>query len=132
MIATKQIMILVFNSSLLAAGIILILIPCIQYGNWWPLLTIFVHFFAVIFPVMCGGCSFGSDNWSYSGGDETLAMVSWLLVGIFVVLGYAMPAILLRGGMIPKTGLILSFAGGTTILLSILFFVRVVYFTESD
>ena len=125
---------------MLAAGILLVLVACIQYGNWWPLVTIFVHFFAILCPLTCGGCAgIGApdeDAWLTDGADggaRTLVLVSWLLVGFLVVLGYAIPAILLRGQYIPEEGLLLTYGGGTTILISILVFTRVVYFQpQSD
>jgi len=124
----------VIDSILLAGGIILILIPCIQYNNWWPLITIFVHFFAILFPVTCGGCNISgnSDDLDFrlDSSDPQLAIVSWVFVGVFVVLGYAIPAILLRARKIPEAGLLFAFGGGTLILISILVFVRVVYFKK--
>lgn len=118
---------MVFTSMLLAAGILLILIPCIQYDNWWPLLTIFVLSFAIMIPVVCGGCS--QDGFD---PNDDLALISWVFVGIFGVTGYAIPALLLRGKYIPETGLLFAFAGGTTIIVSILVFVRTIYFKKDS
>jgi len=120
---------LIFTSMLLAAGILLILIPCIQYDNWWPLLTIFVLSFAILIPMVCGGCSHENDGF---GQNDDLALISWVFVGIFVVIGYAIPAILLRGKYIPEAGLLFTFAGGTTIITSIMVFVRTIYFKKDS
>jgi hypothetical protein len=114
----------VFTSMLLASGILLILVPCIQYDNWWPLLTIFVLFLAILFPMMCGGCSPDTEN------NEELVLISWVFTGMFIVTGYSIPSILLRGKYIPEAGLIFSTVGGTVILLSILVFVRIIYFKK--
>lgn len=120
----------VFTSMLLASGILLILVPCIQYDNWWPLLTIFVLFLAILFPMMCGGCSPSAmDDTEY---NEELVLISWVFTGMFVVTGYAIPSILLRGKYIPEAGLIYSTVGGTVILLSILVFVRIIYFKKDS
>jgi hypothetical protein len=129
---------IVLDSALLATGILLVLVACIQYANWWPLLTIFVHFFAIVCPIVCGGCSgiglSEDDQWLTDNGSgaRSLALISWLLVGFFVVIGYAIPAILLRGEYLPEVGLLFTFAGGTIILISILLFTRVVYFKPRD
>ena len=124
--------ILISNSIFCAVGILLILISCIQYTTWWPLLTIAVHGLAVLFPVMCGGCQFDNSS-PFDTGDQIAvdcALISWLLVGILGITGYAIPSILLRASLIPEVGLIFTFAGGTVILISILIFVRAVYFAK--
>ena len=123
--------ILISNSVFCAAGVILILISCIQFGLWWPLLTIGVHALAVLFPVMCGGCQVDHDVYSEPIAVNC-ALLSWLFVGIFTTAGYAIPSILYRGGKMPEVGLILTLAGGTVILSSILVFVRAVYFAKDD
>lgn len=135
---TKIVLIFIVNSILLATGIILVLIPCIQYSNWWPLITIFVHFFAVMFPVTCGGCAISENQADMdlfldtNSNNNDLPIVSWLFVGLFVVLGYAIPAILLRAGDILQIGMFFAFAGGTLILISILIFVRVIYYRKDS
>lgn len=120
--------ILIVNSIFCSIGILLVLIACIQYSTWWPLLTITVHGLAVLFPVMCGGCNFNDNNIDLF--STNFELVSWLFVGIFVITGYAIPSILRRASIIPEVGLILTFSGGTILLISILIFVRSVYFAK--
>jgi len=88
-------------------------------------LTIFVLFLAIVFPMMCGGCSNEFVN-------QELALISWVFTGMFVITAYAIPSILLRGKYIPEAGLIYSIVGGTVILLSIMIFVRMIYFKKDS
>lgn len=120
--------ILIVNSIFCAIGILLILISCIQYSTWWPIMTITVHALAVVIPLV-----FANNNNEFSMDDQVsvnCSMVAWLFVGIFVITGYAIPSILRRADVIPEVGLILTFVGGTVILMSILIFVRAVYFAK--
>jgi len=113
--------ILISNSVLCAGGVIMVLVSCIQYNLWWPLLTIAMHGLAVVFP---------SCNCSSNDENSVAGQVAWLFVGLFVTFGYAIPSILYRGGLMPEIGLILTLCGGTVILVSILIFVRTVYYTK--
>jgi hypothetical protein len=136
---TSTIVIMILCSILCATGIVLIMIACIQYSSWWPLMTIFFHSLAILTPVFCGGCASGtggagSNDWSMdTNGDieKHCGLISWLLVGIFSIFGYAVPSLLLRKHLIAQSGLLFTFAGGTTILIAILIFTRVVYFSKS-
>ncbi|MDB9801212.1 Vps55 family protein [Flavobacteriaceae bacterium] len=128
---TKQFYILIANALLASIGIMLILISSFQYNNWWPFITIFVHLVALFFPTLCGGCS-TSDTWSYDPDEITPASISWVFLGFFVTVGYMIPIELYRVDMISETGVYLTIAGGTTVLLSILIFVRLLYFEKDS
>lgn len=121
------------NAIFLSTGIILILVSCIQFDNWWPFLTVFINMFAIFFPTFCGGCSM--DEFNFSSWDEdsdriTPASLSWLCLGFFIIMGYAIPIELYRGNLLSEQGVYLTLSGGTVILASILIFVRVIYFKK--
>jgi hypothetical protein len=63
--------------------------------------------------------------------NDTGAVLAWVLVGFFVIVGYAIPIELLRGGIIPEQGVYFALGGGTIVLLAILVFVRLVYFEKN-
>jgi len=133
----KTLALILSNALLLSTGIILILVSCIQYDNWWPFLTIFVNMFAIFFPTFCGGCALGDSDeygsmWNEGDNDASVtpASISWLFLGFFIIVGYAIPIELFRGNLITEQGVYLTVSGGTTILAAILIFVRLILFKK--
>jgi O-antigen/teichoic acid export membrane protein len=126
------------NSVLLAIGISLVGISIAQYGNKWPILTIIVHLLAILFPTACNRCN-SIDDGEYhifgdTGNDWTngITHISWVLFGLLVVVGYAVPVELFRAGQLKDVAVYLTVSGGTTILAAVLIYVKVIYFQESD
>jgi hypothetical protein len=116
MIKWQIVTLFIVASALLASGILLVLVACIQYGNWWPLTTILIQFFAVAIPISC--------TWDNDSMDRDPKLAGWIACGFLVVAGYGIPGVLLRGGAIPAPGLLIAYAGSTCILTGILIFVR--------
>ena len=128
----KLVAYIMLNATFLSSGIILILVSCIQFNNWWPFLTVFINAFAIFAPTFCGGCSF-EPSWDDQEGDISIGSISWIIVGFFVVVGYAIPIELFRVGVLTQTGVYLTLSGGTVILASILIFVKLIFFeSEQD
>jgi len=129
----KTLVLIIADAILLSVGIMLILISAIRLANWWPFLTIFVHGFAIFLPTFCpGGCSTEDDDlW---GDDESSApaSIAWILLGIFIVIGYAIPVELFRTKTLSQTGVYLTLSGSTTILASVIIFVRAIYFEKDE
>lgn len=130
----KKTLILIFlNSVFLASGLILNLVSCISYNNWWPLFTIFVNLLAIAAPTLCGGCATYDDEfYAEAEGQVTLASLSWVILGAFIIVGYAIPIELFRARAVSQTGVLLTLSGGTVILASVLVFVRLIYFTKEE
>lgn len=116
------------NATILATGILVVLVACFQYNNFFPLLTILSNLAAISQLMMCGSCNTSS---SYSNDDDSPVHVSWLLFGLFVIIGYAVPALLYRANQVPDIALYLSWIGGTTILTSMIIYMRIIYNRES-
>lgn len=129
----KVLALILLNATLLAGGIILILVSCVQFNNWWPFLTIFVNAFAILFPTFCGGCSMSDDaEWDDREGGVSPATISWVFLGFFIVIGYAIPVELFRTHLLTESGVMFTVSGGTIILAAILIFVRLIYFEKDD
>jgi hypothetical protein len=126
---TKKILLITAISILLASGILMIIIPCIIVGNWWPLLSIFVFASSFIFPVMCNACSMQKEHdylFDDSGQSELGGTLAWLLAGIFITVGYAIPFELWRTKTMLLVEFLLTGGGGTVILVALLLFQFVV------
>ena len=130
----KTLAFIVGDAIFLSVGIMLILISSIRYDNWFPLLTIFVHCFAIFIPTFCpGGCSMEEDNvWGDEDVSASPAAIAWILLGIFIVVGYAIPVELFRTNSLSEKGVYFTLTGSTTILAAVLIFVRLIYFQKDD
>ena len=125
MVQQKMILAVVFgNASILATGILIVLIACFQYNNFFPLLTILANLVAIAQLMMCGSCN---TQPSYYNSDDSQHHVSWLLFGLCIVIGYAIPSLLYRANQIPEIALYFSWIGGTTILTSMIIYMRIIY-----
>lgn len=125
----RNIALLAANSAFLASGILLIIFSCIIYGTWWPLMMIFVFAASIIFPTICGACKIeDSNDFMDPDRDEIGPMLAWFMVGLFLVIGYAIPIELLRKQAFELGGVYMSTGGGTIILFAIILFVKIVYY----
>lgn len=125
----KQILYIVANAILMATGILMIIIPSVIYNNYWALLSILVFSVSLIFPIMCNACSIGAgpaNVFGDEGNGELGPMLSWLLLGVFVTIGYSIPFELWRSGLVNVIGMGLTMGGGTVILAAVLIFSQVV------
>ena len=118
MSAHKPVLLLVANSILLAIGLLLVLFGCIVYSTWWPTLTVLVFVAGIFFPTVSGSCQITEE-------EETIGYhLSWVIVGIFLVVGYTIPVELFRVGIMTVGGMAMTVSGGTTILAAIALFIH--------
>ncbi len=125
----RTILLIVLNSALLAAGVLLIIFSCALYHNWWPLMMIFVFVASTVFPLMCNGCKMEDANeFPDPTRDEIGPMLGWFMVGLFLVMGYSIPIELMRKGLFHLTGFWMSMSGGTVILMAIVLFIKILFY----
>lgn len=122
---------ILLDAILLAAGILIILVVCFQYNNFFPLFTILANSMAILQLMMCGACS-GRDAWSGGGDDDTGKEISWLMFGLFSVFGYATLGLLYRAGIIPDVALYMGWGGGSIILAAMIIYLRAIYQVDNN
>jgi len=124
----KSVVYISANALFLACGILMIVIPAVIYNNYWPLLSILVFCISFVFPLTCGAFKIGgaSDRFAFDGEDsgELGPMLSWLLMGIFVTIGYSVPFELWRSNAVNVVAMGLTMGGGTVIMAAILIFTQ--------
>ena len=131
----KRFYILFANAILAASGIMLVLVSAFQYNNFWPIIIIIIDLFAVAWPSICGGCSMDEHNTLYGSGfeeNEGPASISWILLGFFVTIGYAIPIELYRTKSLSQIPTYMTILGGTIILSSVLVYIRFETFEKSS
>jgi Vacuolar protein sorting 55 len=121
----KNVLIITGISILLACGVLMIVIPSIIIHNYWSLLSIFIFGTSLIFPVLCNACNL-SDQAHYMFDSveqaELGGSLSWLICGILITVGYAVPFELWRVGDMPLVEFLLTAGGGTVMIVAILLF----------
>ena len=127
----RNILIILFNAILLAAGILTIFIPSIVVNNWYSLLSILLFAGSFIFPFMCNALSFNTmnqtDAWLFD--DERDAemgkTLAWTLMGMSITMGYGIPFLLWRNKDMNVVSMSTIMAGGTVMIIAfaILYFV---------
>lgn len=121
----KNILIITIVSIVLAGGILMIIIPCAIIGNWWPLLSILFFCISLIFPIMCGACQFGSKEPDFLYDNDFTELggtLAWLLTGIVITIGFAIPFELFRLGSMALLEFLMTCGGATVILGAVLIF----------
>lgn len=130
----KQVIYIASNALVLASGILMIVIPAVIFNNYWPLLSILVFCISLVFPFLCGAFEIGASNsWGGDEGTQELGpMLSWVILGVFVTIGYAVPFELWRSDSVNAIGMGLTMGGGTVIMVAILVFTQLQWKRETD
>lgn len=132
MLKYSPLWIVLVNSVLLAAGILLVLVACFQYSNFFPFLTIIINTLAVLQLMICGACS-GNDDDAGGFGDHTEyqymagVQLSWWIFGMLIVMGYAIPSLSYRAGDFAEVALYLTWGGGTIIVTAMIVYMKLLY-----
>ena len=90
----KNVLIITGISILLACGVLMIIIPSIIVHNYWSLLSIFIFATSLIFPVLCNACNLSNEaHYMFDSVEqaELGGALSWLIAGILITIGYAVP-----------------------------------------
>lgn len=131
---TLSILLNVSIAFLFGCGIMLVLFSSLYFNSWWGFLTIFVNILSVCIPWVFGECGSNSDmDMSFYGdtGDSlTAGMLSWAMMGFFIVIGYFVPIEMYRANILKEASVFITMAGGTLLLISIVVFFRVLYFKK--
>jgi hypothetical protein len=122
----RNVLIITGISILLACGILMIIIPSIIIHNYLSMISICIFSLCLIFPFLCNACSISNTTDAYlfdnSAQAELGGTLAWLLSGILVTIGYAVPFELWRVGRMPLVEFLLTAGGGTVIMVAILTF----------
>jgi len=89
-------------------GLVLQLLACTLYDNWWPMLNVLMYVLAPMPTIFFGSSSYGDyGSWSASGGSPW-EDAGKFLTGFTVVGSVAIPCILYHGAIITSGALLMS------------------------
>jgi hypothetical protein len=141
----RLIIILLCDACLFATGILGIFVPNALLSNWYSLLTVLMFAFSFVLPLMCNSLQVGGNKNSsdldlmlmddFSSGNDLVEKgksVSWLVMAIFLTLGYSIPFLLWRKSLMKLTNMAFAMGGGTLILISIGVFIKFVLLSSSS
>ncbi|KAH0461415.1 hypothetical protein IEQ34_008990 [Dendrobium chrysotoxum] len=110
---------LAFLAILVASGIVLQVLACAVYNNWWPMLTAVMY---VILPMPLLFFA-GSDSSSLMSSDsDSWVDITKFLTGASIVGSIAIPSILKHAGMICLGALLMELSSFFVFGLAILLF----------
>eukprot|EP00898_Chlorokybus_atmophyticus_P002179 jgi/Chlat1/2962/Chrsp2S08912 len=107
-----------------SVGLLLQILGCALYNNWWPMLTVMMY---VLAPMPClffgGGSQSDYVSVGFGGEDET----GWLnaakfLTGFSAVGSVAIPAILRHATIITTGALLFELSSAGVLALTVLFY----------
>ena len=84
-------------AALFSLGLLLQLLGCVLWNNWWPMLTLIIY---VIVPVPWLIFGSGSDSRWSSGNEETFMDAGKFLSGFAATASIGIPCILYHAGVI--------------------------------
>lgn len=113
----------ILNSALLAAGILIVLITCIEWDNYYPLFTVLCDVAAITQLMLCGTCHAAHD---YGDEYQFPAQFSWMVFGLLLIFGYAIPSLLWRAGSIPDVALYWTLGGSTVIVSAMMVYMKLI------
>ncbi|KAK9984904.1 hypothetical protein SO802_034429 [Lithocarpus litseifolius] len=120
---------LAFLAILVAGGIVLQILACALYNNWWPMLTVLMY---VLLPMPLLFLA-GSDGSSVlSESESPWVNATKFLTGASAVGSIAIPAILKHAGVIGWGALVMELSSFFVLVLSIMCYIKVGGDTDND
>ncbi|KAE8731951.1 Vacuolar protein sorting-associated protein 55-like protein [Hibiscus syriacus] len=106
---------------LVSGGIVLQILACALYNNWWPMLSVIIY---VLLPMPLMFLA-GSDGYSLlSESDNGWVTATKFLTGASAIGSIAVPAILKHAGVIGWGALVMELSSYFIFLLAILVYIR--------
>lgn len=122
MVACLQSGKLAFLAILVSGGIVLQILACALYNNWWPMLSVIMYVLLPM-PMMFFAGSDGSSLFTESSGNSWLDAAKFL-TGASVVGSIAVPTILKHAGIIGWGALAMELSSFFVFVLAIMCFIK--------
>lgn len=111
---------LAFLAILVSGGIVLQILACALYNNWWPMLTVIMY---VLLPMPLL-FFVGSDCSVFQESDNSWVNATKFLTGASAIGSIAIPAILKHAGVIGWGALALGLSSFFVFVLAIMLYIR--------
>ncbi|KAJ7343440.1 vacuolar protein sorting 55 superfamily protein [Mycena albidolilacea] len=110
----------VFLAMVLAVGFLMIILSCVLYGNWLPLIVALTFVLAPLPNALFAHC--GSDEFagSYEGGSSGPVDLGRFITAMIVTSGFALPIVLAHAQVIHNVACVMSILGGGLVYGTIL------------
>ncbi|KAJ7235473.1 P-loop containing nucleoside triphosphate hydrolase protein [Mycena haematopus] len=110
----------VFLAMVLAVGFLMIILSCVLYANWLPLLVALTFVLAPLPNALFSHC--GSDEFagSYEGGSSGPVDLGRFITAMIVTSGFALPVVLAHAQVIHTAACVMSIIGGGLVYGTIL------------
>ncbi|XP_048132542.1 vacuolar protein sorting-associated protein 55 homolog isoform X2 [Rhodamnia argentea] len=112
---------LAFLAILVSGGIVLQILACALYDNWWPMLSLIMY---VLLPMPLLFFAGSDSSALFSESDSGWVNATKFLTGASAVGSIAIPAILKHAGVIGWGALVLDLSSFFVIVLAIMCYIR--------
>jgi len=112
----------------LTVGLLLNVLACVLWQNWWPFFVVIAYFLAPLPNIICVNCGRGYE---YTHGNS-FQNAGFFLTGVCVVSGFALPGVLAHLGTMAPQALWMGLAGGLTVYGSILTYLHCFHKPRED
>uniref|UniRef100_A0A6B2LQZ2 Vacuolar protein sorting 55 n=1 Tax=Arcella intermedia TaxID=1963864 RepID=A0A6B2LQZ2_9EUKA len=103
-------------SFVLSVGLLLNVLACVLWHNWWPIFVVIAYFLAPLPNLICMQCGRGYE---YTHGNS-FQNSGYFLTGALIVSGFALPGVLAHVNIMQSEALWMGLAGGLTVYGAIL------------
>ncbi|KAI9141952.1 vacuolar protein sorting 55 [Paraphysoderma sedebokerense] len=107
----------------LATGVLLVILSCALFQNWWPLFVVFTYILAP-FPNMIFGRCAGSDD-LFSDNNSGLKDIGYFITSFFIVTGFGLPMVLAHAHVIAPEAATMSIIGGMLVYITVIVYTKV-------
>lgn len=109
----------------LAVGLLLVILSCALYNNWWPLFVVLTYLLAPLPNMLARRCSSDSYSYaSYSSNDDDarkgVLETGYFITSVLIISGIGLPVVLAHAEVITVSAMLLAFFGGILIYTTIL------------
>ncbi|KNC53152.1 vacuolar protein sorting 55 superfamily protein [Thecamonas trahens ATCC 50062] len=124
---------LIILASLIALSLLFVVLSCVIWRNWLPMVVIVAFGFAPLPNLLCGACQRGSSSgFSLDEGRNGWKDSGFFLTGAIVVTGLALPMTLAHVDAIEVPAMVMAVAGGVLFYTSVLLYSHVFADDEDD
>ncbi|PON34112.1 Vacuolar protein sorting [Parasponia andersonii] len=113
---------LAFLAILVSGGIVLQILACALYNNWWPMLTVIMY---VLLPMPLLFFAGSDSSALFSESDNSWVNATKFLTGASAIGSIAIPTILKHAGVIGWGAMVMELSSFFVFVLAIMCYIRI-------
>lgn len=118
---------LVILAFLIAIGLLLNVLSCVIWKNWYPIFVVITYLFAPLPNFLCGSCNRGGGASGFGTSEERNGWKDsgFFITGALLITGLALPMTLAHVKVIEVGAMVMAVFGGVIVYSAILLYSHV-------